>query len=180
MTGRAALRLALVVLGVIAIQVGLLDALRVGHVHPEIIWLVPASVGLLAGPEAGLVVGFLAGLWLDCLLPTPFGLSALVGTSIGYLAGLLEQRGVVVGAGQVFWVGPGLGAAAGLLGVGLYGVLGWLIGQDGFASVDYLVLTLLELVVTASLMMPVLWSVRWALGSEGGARRPRRRRQAAW
>ena len=179
MSGRVVLRMVLVVLATIVLQVGLLNSFVIGHVHPEVIWLIPAAAGLLAGPEVGAVTGFLAGLWLDCLLPTPFGLSALVGTTIGYLAGLLEQRGVVVGGGQVFWVGPALGAAAGLLGVLLYGVIGWLMGQDGFASIDYLVLTLLEAVVAASLMMPVLWSVRWALGAEGGTRRPRRR-QAAW
>ena len=179
MTGRVGVRLALVILATIALQFSLLNGIRIGHVHPEIIWLIPAAAGLLAGPELGIVIGFLAGLWLDCLVPTPFGLSALVGASIGYLAGLLEQRGVVVGAGQVVWVGPGLGAAAGLFGVLLFGVIGWLMGDKGFASVDYLVLTILELVVAGSLMMPVLWGVRWALGTEGRARRPRRR-QAAW
>jgi rod shape-determining protein MreD len=179
MSGRAGLRMALVMLVTISLQAGLLSGITISHVHPEIIWLVPAAAGLVAGPGTGAVTGFAIGLWLDCLLPTPFGLSALVGTIIGYLAGLLEQRGVVVGSGQVLWVGPGLGAAAGLLGVLLYGVLGWLMGQDGFASIDYLVLTLLEVVVAASLMMPILWSVRWALGTEGGARR-QRRRQAAW
>ena len=171
--------MALVTLAVISLQIGILNSFSIGHVHPEVIWLIPAATGLIAGPGAGAAAGFAAGLWIDCLLPTPFGLSALVGTVIGYLTGLLEQRGVVVGSGQVPWVGPGLGAAAGLLGVLLYGVIGWLMGQDGFASIDYLVLTLLELVVAASLMMPILWSVRWALGAEGGARRPRRRR-AAW
>ena len=179
MSGRVGVRLALVILATIALQFSLLNGIRIGHVHPEIIWLIPAAAGLLAGPELGIVIGFLAGLWLDCLVPTPFGLSALVGASIGYLAGLLEQRGVVVGAGQVVWVGPGLGAAAGLFGVLLFGVIGWLMGDNGFASVDYLVLTILELVVAGSLMMPVLWGVRWALGTEGRARRPRRR-QAAW
>ena len=78
-------------------------------------------------------------------------------------AGLLEQRGVVIGSGQLPWVGPALGAAAGLVGVALYGLVGWLLGQDGFAEIDYLLLTPLELVVAASLMMPTVWAMRWAL-----------------
>ena len=181
MTFGRELRIALVLLGVIALQVGVMTRLRFGDVHPEIIWLVPAAAGLLAGPGTGAVTGFAAGLWLDCLMPTPFGLSALVGTIVGYLAGLLEQRGVEVGTGQVPWIGPGLGAAAGLLGVALYGVIGWLMGQDGFAAIDYLVLTLLEVLVAASLMMPTICTMRWALGGDEAPRRSRRRRsRTAW
>lgn len=179
MNRSALLRTALVLLVVIALQIGLMTRLRLGDVHPEIIWLVPAAAGLIAGPGVGCMTGFFAGLWLDCLLPTPFGLSALVGTAIGYLAGMLEQRGVVVGAGQLPWIGPALGAAAGMAGVALYGLVGWLVGQDGFAAVDYLLLTPLELVVAASLMMPTTWAMRWALGGDD-APRPSRRRRAAW
>ena len=83
------IRLALIMIAVVVLQVSIVSQLTIFGVHPEIVWLVPLAAGSLAGSEAGAVVGFVSGLMLDCLLPTPFGLSALVGASAGFGAGLL-------------------------------------------------------------------------------------------
>ena len=45
----------------------------------------------MGGPEAGAWVGFTAGLATDLFLPTPFGLSALVGCVLGFVTGRVLQ-----------------------------------------------------------------------------------------
>ena len=64
-------------------------ALRIDGVHPDIVWLLPITAALLDGPETGAIVGFWSGLAFDLVLPTPFGLSALVGMLLGYAVGSL-------------------------------------------------------------------------------------------
>ena len=53
--------------------------MRIGGAHPDLLWLLPITAALLDGPETGAIVGFWSGLAFDLVLPTPFGLSALVG-----------------------------------------------------------------------------------------------------
>src|ERR1700684_1460887 len=88
-TGRAMLRVALVILVVLMVQQTVMVALRVGGAHPDLLWLLPISAALLDGPETGAIVGFWAGLAFDLVLPTPFGLSALVGCVLGFATGSL-------------------------------------------------------------------------------------------
>ena len=56
--------------------------------------LLPIAAGYAAGPDRGAVFGFFAGLVADLFLPTPFGLSALVGCLLGYATGI-ATRGLV-------------------------------------------------------------------------------------
>ncbi len=60
-------------------------SIRISGMHPDILWLLPITAALLAGPETGAIVGFWSGLAFDLVLPTPFGLGALVGCILGYL-----------------------------------------------------------------------------------------------
>ena len=62
--------------------------LRVGGVHPDIMILLPIVAGIVGGPGRGASMGFGAGLVADLFLPTPFGLSALVGCLIGFAVGV--------------------------------------------------------------------------------------------
>jgi hypothetical protein len=141
------------------------------------VWLLPLAAGLIGGTEVGAVVGFSSGLMLDCLLPTPFGLTALVGVLLGFAAGVLAERGVLSGIGAVWWMTPLMGAAAGALGVMVYGAIGYLLGQDQFAHVDYLVLIPLVAIFNAVVAIPVTLAVAWSVGEVG----PRRRlRRTAW
>ena len=92
MTGRAMLRVALVIFIVLMVQQTVMVALRIDGAHPDLLWLLPITAALLDGPETGAVVGFWAGLAFDLVLPTPFGLSALVGCLLGYAVGSLDNR----------------------------------------------------------------------------------------
>ena len=75
-----ALRAGLVVLAFALVQQTLMLDLRSGGVHPDIMVLLPILAGLVGGPARGASMGFASGLVADLFLPTPFGLSALVGS----------------------------------------------------------------------------------------------------
>lgn len=175
------IRLALIMIAVVVLQVSIVSQLTIFGVHPEIVWLLPLAAGSLAGSEAGAVVGFVSGLLLDSLLPTPFGLSALVGASAGFGAGLLTEQGVLVGGGEIWWVTPALGGIGSMMSVLAYASLGWLFGYNGFFLVNLWIILPLTLVVGAGLAVPVWMLVSWSIGEH----RPRRRRhrkvqQVAW
>ena len=87
MSGRALLRLALVTLVLLVVQSTLMLSIRIHGVHPDLLWLVPITAAILDGPETGAIAGFWSGLAFDLILPTPFGLSALVGCILGYAVG---------------------------------------------------------------------------------------------
>jgi hypothetical protein len=165
----------LVIVAVVALQLSVVDDLVIGGVHPEIVWLLPIFAGLTAGPEVGCGVGFAAGLLLDCMLPTPLGLTALVGCTLGFGTGLLFDRGVVVGDGHVWWLGPAIAAGGSALATAAYGLVGWLLGQDAFLDAPYLVLLPLVAIVAGLLAIPAMAVTAWALGEA----RPRRRRRLA-
>ena len=144
--------------------------LTVGGAHPSILLLLPIAAGIVGGPEEGAVMGFVAGMAADLLLPTPFGLSALVGSLIGFAVGLQHRRhhprGVVV---------PGPGRAGGQRGgVMLYAVLGAVLGQGQFLEVDLVAVVAVVAVVNAALAGPAVRLVAWAFG-ESATERPRPR-----
>ena len=84
-------RVALVIFIVLMVQQTVMVALRVGGAHPDLLWLLPITAALLDGPETGAIVGFWSGLAFDLVLPTPFGLSALVGCLLGYAIGVAHD-----------------------------------------------------------------------------------------
>jgi rod shape-determining protein MreD len=87
-TVREATRVTLVVVVFLTAQLTVVLDLRLGTVHPDIMVLLPIMAGLVGGPSSGASMGFGAGLAADLFLPTPFGLSALVGCLIGYTVGV--------------------------------------------------------------------------------------------
>ena len=83
----------LVIFVVLMVQQTVMVALRIGGAHPDLLWLLPITAALLDGPETGAIVGFWAGLAFDLVLPTPFGLSALVGCLLGLRRGVPDDGG---------------------------------------------------------------------------------------
>ncbi len=78
-------------------------SIRIHGVHPDLLWLVPITAAILDGPETGAIAGFWSGLAFDLILPTPFGLSALVGCILGYAVGsatkAVDREAALVDAG---------------------------------------------------------------------------------
>ena len=87
MTARDVARVGLVVAAFVTLQQTLVLDVRIGGVHPDIMVLFPIVAGIVGGPARGASMGFGTGLVADLFLPTPFGLSALVGCLIGFAVG---------------------------------------------------------------------------------------------
>ncbi len=161
MTASDAARVSLVVFLFVTVQQTLMVEIRVGGAHPDIIWLLPMAAGLVGGPARGATMGFGSGLVADLFLPTPFGLSALVGCLVGFGVGLAT----VALDRSSWWLPTVSSVVASVASVVLYGLLGYLLGQPQMLHVD---LTRIVVVVTAMnvlLAVPATRLVAWALPS---------------
>ncbi len=161
-------RLAVVLITAIVAQAAVAPQLRLLGSTPALLVLVAIAGGALAGPDLGAMIGFVAGLGMDLLVQTPFGLWALTATLLGWGVGHLHCR--LVAPGRLSRaVSAALGTAAG---VGLYVALGSLLGQEHLLNLPIGRL-MLSLVIANVVLMPVaVRAMRWALDVElPGARR---------
>ncbi len=160
----AAYRLVLVAVVAYVVQRCILDALRIHGAEPDLMVGLVVLVALDGGPRRGALVGFFVGLAVDLLVMTPFGLSALTFTLLGYGVGLL--RGGLAGA-----QGAGISTAV-AAGGSIVGTLGYslLLAVTGVAvpGLGWIVLTVT--LVNAILAVPVSLAIRWATGSGSGSR----------
>ncbi len=166
MTARSVLRVALVILIVLMVQQTVMLALRVDGAHPDLLWLLPITAALLDGPETGAIVGFWAGLSFDLVLPTPFGLSALVGCLLGYAVGSLTTAADPRAA----WLKPVAAVAGSIAADMLFAVLGAILGQSQMVQVNFVALVLVVGVSSLVLVLPVNRIMRWALAGESNRR----------
>jgi len=98
---------------IVGLQIALFTQWRFGGVVVFIIWLWPVAVGLTGVTSLALFSGVLAGVLFDAQTATPFGLSALVGLALGYMASRLGKEGVGDLDSAAWWVTPTIAAAAG-------------------------------------------------------------------
>ena len=159
-------RATIVIAVVLVIQHSVLDSVRVGIAHPDVMLLLPVAAGYAAGPDRGAVFGFITGLVADLFLPTPYGLSALVGCLLGYSAGL-ATRGLVRSS---WWLPSVVAAAATAAGMSGYAILGAVLGDPGMLR-TYLVPALVVGTPSAAVLaVPVLRFVAWAVPEPGPSR----------
>ena len=85
------LRLALVGIVTVILQVSAVTQLQIFGTNADLMPLVIAAVGLLAGSIAGACFGFTVGLFLDLALVQTVGLSSLVYVAVGYWAGRFRE-----------------------------------------------------------------------------------------
>jgi rod shape-determining protein MreD len=156
---RDAARVTLVVFLFITVQQTLMLEARIGGVHPDIMVLLPVAAGIVGGPGRGATMGFWSGLVADLFLPTPFGLSALVGCLVGFAVGL-----ATVPLDRTSWWLPittaVLASAAYEIG---YALLGSILGEPQMLHVDLTRILTVVCVVNAVLAVPAVRLVGWAL-----------------
>jgi rod shape-determining protein MreD len=159
MTVRDGARVVLVVFLFITVQQTLMLDIRIGGVHPDIMVLLPMAAGLVGGPGRGATMGFGAGLVADLFLPTPFGLSALVGCLVGFGVGL-----ATVALDRSSWWLPTVAAilSSVVYEIG-FAVLGSVLGEPQLVHVDLTRIVVLVAVVNALLAVPAARLVGWAL-----------------
>jgi rod shape-determining protein MreD len=147
--------LALVLVAAVVLQTSLLPRLAVAGFRPDLLLLVVTVVALHDGPFAGARVGAGAGLVLDLLLTDgPFGLSIIVGVTVGYAVGALRPY---VASTSPF-APIGLAAAAGAAGTIVYGLVAALLG-DGGADVARILTAALAVGLLNALLFPPLRAV---------------------
>jgi len=159
MTSRGIARVVVVVALFVSVQQTLMLDLRIGGVHPDIMILLPIVAGIVGGPSRGALMGFVAGLASDLFLPTPFGLSALVATVIGFAVG--EATLAVDRTALWLPVVAAFGGSA-VYEVG-YAVLGSVLGQPQMVHTDLLRIVMVVSVTNAVLAIPAMRVVNWAL-----------------
>jgi rod shape-determining protein MreD len=159
MTSVDAVRYSLVVFVVLAVQHTLLDSLRIGGAHPEAAILLPAAAGYVGGAERGATVGFFTGLAADLLLPTTFGLSALVGCLLGFATGA-ATRGLVRNS---WWLPVASLVSATVAGLCGYAILGAVLGDPGMVRADLAPALVVATPAAALLATPITALVRWSV-----------------
>jgi rod shape-determining protein MreD len=171
-SGRIAIRTLLVVALGLLVQTTVVLDIRVQGASPDIMFLLPVAAGIVAGPIEGAGVGFAAGIAADLLTPTPLGMTALVGTLVGFGVGAISGGLVREVRGLPTLVALVASAAA----VMLYAVLGAVLGESQFLHVDLAVVVTVVAVANAALAGPAVRVMRWALAppaerSAAGGRR---------
>ena len=141
---------------IVVLQLAIVNNLTIAGVHVELIWVLPIAAGLGAGPMAGMAAGFVGGAVVDLFLPTPYGLTALVGVVIGYVLGRLGEEGIGDLGGSAWWVAPSLAAAAGFLAPVLYALSGAVIGHPSYLAIPLFVVSVLDAIACAVLVRPCM------------------------
>ena len=108
---RALIPVTVVTLFIVAIQLAILSSLRIDGVVVMLVWLWPLALGLAGSTVLAMWGAVLGGIFFD----TPFGLTALVGVAIAYVASRLGREGVGDLDSAAIWVTPAIAAVAGFV-----------------------------------------------------------------
>jgi rod shape-determining protein MreD len=137
--------------------------LRLHEVAPDFLLLLAVSAGFTGGKDLGAVAGFAAGLAADLFLQsTPFGLSALAFCLAAYAVGwaqanLFHPRLALV---------PVAAAGGTVLGVALFVVIGYIVGQEQLVAPGKTWLVeqaVIEGCWAAVFSLPAVAAMGWAL-----------------
>lgn len=175
-SGSATYRLTLVAVAAFVVQHCLLPGLQIHGARADLMLLMVVVTALEVGPRRGAQWGFVVGLVVDLFVTTPFGLSALTFTLVGYAVGL--AKGVLAGAeGPSITVG--MAAAASAAATMLYALLLAIMGGSTVGLV-WIVLTVAA--TNAIFALPMARLVRWATrhGARSGASRVRVPGAGSW
>lgn len=152
-------RLAVLLAGGLLLQLAVLDDVRLAGVRPEVMILVAVVSGMAGGPERGAVLGFTAGLVADLFTETPFGLSSLTYSIVGFTTGIVQTSLIR----SAWWITPATAAVASGAGVALYALTGAVVGQRGMVGPHLAVVVAAVAAVNAPLALPLARVARWSL-----------------
>jgi len=166
---KARLRVAGIAVVALFIEVTFGTDLRIWGVAPDLLCLVTVAAALAGGPEQGALCGFGCGLLADLYLQdTPFGLSALTLSLVGFVVGTFRVASPI----NSKVLTPGVVAVATAVQVAVFLALAGLFGQSELAHEgrDWLIrVVVIESVDAAVLSLPVCWLLRRASRGSPGA-----------
>ena len=151
------LRASTMLLLVLVVQSAVIAELQIWGVHGEIVILVPIAAGLTIGPDRGAVAGFIAGMAVDLLVTTPFGLNALTYSLVGYGVGAF-QAGVLRSSRSLPIVAAVGGTA---LGIVFFALAATVVGQEGLLRGELGRIVLVASVMNGLFVLPALRLARW-------------------
>jgi len=154
------LKAGIVLLSALVLQSAVFAQLDLFGAHADLIILVPIAAGISFGPERGSMAGFVAGIAVDLLVTTPFGLTALAYCMVGYGVGAF-QTGVLRASSWLPVVAALAGAA---FGVGFWALAATVVGQEGLLNGHLLRIIGVVAVVAAVLVLPAVRLARWVEG----------------
>lgn len=160
-------KVGLVVLVALVLQVCLFARFSYEGARPDVLVLLAITAGFVAGPERGAVFGFAAGLAFDVVLSTPFGLSALVYTLVGYGVGVVA--GNVIRAS--WWIAPALVAVASAAAMVAYALVGEVLGLATLKGPPLTAIVVVVAALNAVLAPLAVRAVRWTLVDDVDRRR---------
>ena len=165
MTGLTGLKAGVVLLTALVLQAAVVSRLGIAGAHGDLLILVPVTAALTVGPERGAMAGFAAGLAVDLLVTTPFGLTALSYCLVGYAIGAF-QDGVL----RASWFLPVVAAVAGaVLGTIFWVLAATVVGEEGLLDAELGGILFAVSLVAGLLVLPAL---RVARGVEADMDRP--------
>lgn len=143
----------------VVLHTAVFPQLRVFDVAADVMLLLAIASGIAGGPERGATMGFLAGLLADSFLQTPFGLSALTYSLVGWGVGSFQTR--ILHA--TWWIPMLTAAVATAAGIVLFAVLGFVVGESHLLSLRLFTIAAVA-ALWAGLLSPLVVRVqRWAL-----------------
>ena len=147
----------LVLLSALVVQWAVVARLDLFGAHGDLLILVPVAAALTVGPERGAVAGFAAGIAVDLLVTTPFGLTALTYCLVGYGVGAFQS-----GMLRASWWLPMVAALAGsVVGTTFWAVSATVVGEEGLLTTELIRITLAVGLVAIALVLPSLRLARW-------------------
>jgi rod shape-determining protein MreD len=153
------LRLALLSLAAVVLQISGVVSLRLLGGNADVLPLLVASVGLLAGSISGAVAGFIVGLLVDLALGLNLGGSSLVLIGVGY--GVGRFRELRDPSNTLTPIPVGAAATAGYV-VGIAAV-SFMLSVEAPVSILLLRDMVITIILNALLALPVFAIVRRAL-----------------
>lgn len=160
------LRFLLVLVVFVVIHRSLLPPLALFGANGDALVALTIAGALLGGAERGASLGFVAGIVSDLFLSTPFGLSALTLSVVGFAVGLL-QEGIIRAA---WWIPVATAFVAGVASTFLWAAAAAMVGQSGMFDTRLVVVAAVVGVYAALLCPVALRLLRWA---STGAAAPR-------
>ncbi|MDP9005725.1 MAG: rod shape-determining protein MreD [Actinomycetota bacterium] len=154
-----ATRLPPVLLAAVVLHTAVFPQLRVFGVAADVLLLVAIAAGMSGGADQGAAVGFGAGLLADFFLQTPFGLSALTYSLVGYGVGAFQAT--VLHTGR--WITLLTALVASALGVALFAAVATVLGQDHLLALRLLGIAGVVAVLNAALAPAAVRVLRWAV-----------------
>lgn len=154
------LRTIAVLLACLLVQLVILPDIRFGTVRGDAFVALAIAGGLVGGPERGAGVGFVGGLVADLFLETPFGLTALVLSLVGFAVGMLQSMIIR----SAWWIPVSIALFVGTATAALWALAGAVVGRPELVTTRLIVIAPIVGVFSALLCPAVMRALRWAWG----------------